>query len=511
MFRSIRNTGYILKVLRVLGKHDALFFADDLKLSAPVTAFCKFITTKRPARPGECLANALYELGPTYIKLGQALSIRADIVGESIADDLEHMQDRLPPFCTELAQKTIETELEKPLDELFATFETEPVAAASIAQVHFATMHDGKEVAVKILRPDIEEKFEKDIDFLRWTANVITRALPKYNRLKLGEVVEQFARTTEIEMDLRLEAAAACELAENFNDDDDFYVPAIEWDLTSERVLTLERVSGIRIDNQKALYEAGLDPQDILEKASRIFFMQVYRDGYFHADQHPGNMFISPKGQIIAIDFGIMGRIDLQSRIFLARMLQAFINKDYKKVADIHFDAGYVPANQDRDLFCQAIRAIGEPIHGKPQDEISVARMLRQMFKVTADFEMETQPQLLLLQKTMMLAEGLGRKLNPKANFWMISKPLVEQWAIENLGPKAQAKMAADEVKKIATRLNHIIKVADTLPQIINEHGITLSPRTIDALARRRSKKMDYAKIIILSSAVSALTVWLVQ
>ncbi len=512
MFRMIRNLFYILRVLRVLGRNDALFFLYEGKFPWVVQWIAVFFTRKIDSnRKGQNLANALYQLGPTYIKLGQALSIRADIVGDELAEDLEKLQDKLPPFPFELVKKTIENEFSKPVEELFSEFEKKPVAAASIAQVHFAKDMDGKEVAVKILRPNIKKKFTADIEFLYWAAALISNLFYEYRRLKLPEVVKKFATTSSVEMDFRLEASAACELAENFKDTDYFKVPKINWDMTSERVLTMERVGGLRIDDVKGMQKAGINPDDVLQKASNVFFLQVFRDGFFHADQHPGNVFVDKDGNIIVVDFGIMGRIDLESQLYLAQMLLGFLNRDYRKVADIHFDAGYVPADQDRDLFMQAVRSIGEPIHGKPQNEISIAKLLRQMFKITEDFQMETQPQLLLLQKTMMLAEGLGRKLNPEANFWMISKPLIEQWGTENLGAKGKAKQVACEAKKIMTRVNHIITIADRLPEIITSEGIKLHPRTIDALARRRSKKIDYLKIALLSAVVSAITMLLLN
>ncbi|MDP6897388.1 MAG: AarF/UbiB family protein, partial [Rhodospirillales bacterium] len=326
------------------------------------------------------------------------------------------------------ARVAIETEFDEPVADMFAKFDDTPVAAASIAQVHFAVTNDGREVAVKVLRPDIEEAFARDLDLLHWGADLIERTRPDLRRLKPREVVATLATTVEMEMDLRFEAAAAMEIAENFEGDTDFKVPNVDWGRTGQRVMTTERIAGVSLDDRDGIEAAGYDPLDITAKAARVTFKQVFRDGFFHADVHPGNLFVTPDGDIAAVDFGIMGRLDIRTRRVLGEMLLAFLMRDYRRAAEVHFEAGWIPADQSVDAFTQACRSIAEPILDKPQNEISIARLLGQLFQITEAFQMETQPELLLLQKTMLVAEGTARKLSPDANMWMLARPLIKEW-----------------------------------------------------------------------------------
>lgn len=485
----MRNFLYLFRVARVLARHDALFFLDDLNVSPFVANLAKLVSgRKEPGREGERLAAALTELGPFFIKFGQALAVRSDLVGEEIAEDLSKLQDRLEPFPTEIAKEIIAKELGRPVEQVFADFSDIPVAAASIAQVHFATDREGNKLAVKVLRPGVAEQFRRDISMLYFVARMVNTTLPRLRRLKLRQVVEDFEKTVRVEMDLRMEAAAASELQHNMAGDAHMKIPAVYWDMTSTRVLTLERIHGIRIDDVAALKAAGHDIHDIVHKASAIFFHQVFRDGFFHADMHPGNLFVGEDGRIIAVDFGIMGRIDRHTRVFLAEMLRGFLNRDYQKVADVHFEAGYIPADQDRQLFAQACRAIGEPLFGKAQKDISIALLMAQLFRVTEDFNMETQPQLILLQKTMMLAEGLGRRLDPDVNFWLLSQPLIEEWARENLGPKARVMDAAETLTKTLERLKYI-------PDCITPEGIRIHPDTIRAACGDRTREIPWQRL----------------
>lgn len=488
----IAGLGHLLRLFglaRKLARFDALVLAERFGASPGVLAAARLLarlpggSRPRPGtRPGERIAAALTEAGPTFIKLGQSLATRADLLGDDIADDLAFLQDRIAPFPAALARAAIEAELGKPVSDLFESFDDVPVAAASIAQVHFAVTKDGKDVAVKVLRPGIEQAFARDLDMLAWAASAIERARPAMRRLKPREVVATLARVVEVEMDLRLEAAAASELAANFADDPTLHVPAVDWTRTGRRVLTLERISGIPMDERGRLIAAGFDPDEVLRKAANAFFNQVFRDGFFHADLHPGNMFVGADGNLVVVDFGIMGRLDGPTRRFLAEMLLGFLESDYRRVADVHFDAGFVPAGQSRELFMQAARAIGEPILGRPLSEISIARLLAQLFRVTEQFQMETQPQLLLLQKTMMVAEGVGRRLNPKVNMWDLSRPLIEAWVRDNLGPEARIARGTQDFVSGLERLPGFLTNVDKAVKALAEQGYRLHPDTVRRL-----------------------------
>ncbi len=469
----------------VLTKYDALFLLERINLApyiARIIRISRYFKQESNNRPGERLSKAFEELGPVFIKLGQALSVRSDLVGDEVADDLAKLRDNVPPFTSEEARKTIEYELDKSIHELFEIFIDEPVAAASIAQVHKAKTRDGRWVAVKVLRPGIEEIFKRDLELMMWLARIAKRRIKSLRRLKPVEVVKTFAKTVKLEMDLRLEAAAAAELRENFNDDKGFFVPQVDWLLTTQRVLTLEWIEGINIMDRAAIIAQGHNIDKILAISGESMFRQVFRDGFFHADMHPGNMFITKDGTIAVVDFGIMGRIDKKTRLYLAHMLHGFIKRDYIKVAKAHFDAGYVPKHQSLELFAQACRSIAEPIWGLPQNEISIARLLKQLFKITEDFEMETQPQLLLLQKTMMMAEGLGRILNPNVNIWKLTEPVMEEWAKNNLSWHSEVVGKLGDLKDIPTKIAQIFAYLEkTLDEISND-GIKLHPDTVEKL-----------------------------
>ncbi|MDH3663111.1 MAG: 2-polyprenylphenol 6-hydroxylase [Alphaproteobacteria bacterium] len=475
MWRSCQHLIRLIEIIRCLARHNALLFVERLPLPGIVLKLCRrFSNQEAEGRPGQRLARALQALGPSFIKFGQSLATRADLFGERFAADLSELQDRLPPFDGETARKLIEAELGEPLDHLFDSFDDQAVAAASIAQVHFATTTEGEEVAVKVLRPGIEQQMAADLDLFAWIASWVEWLQPGVRRLRPGAVVETFAASTRIEMDLRLEAAAAAELAENCSDDPGFRVPRIDWRRTARRVLTLERVEGLASDDREGMIEAGFDPDLVLTRAAEILFKQVFRDGFFHADMHPGNMFIDDKGDMVPVDFGIMGRLDPATRRFLGEMLLGFLNADYKRVADVHFDAGYVPAGQDKQAFTQACRSIAEPIRDRPLAEISIGRLLGQLFEVTETFAMETQPQLLLLQKTLVVAEGVGRRLNPDVNMWELAQPLIEAWMIDNLGPQAQLRTVIDDGVETLRRLPHLIERAERALESALDDGVKL-------------------------------------
>ena len=491
MLRTLRHLGRSLRIARALARHDALFLAEVHPVGRFAARTLGIIFPARrdvaKLRPGQRLALALAGLGPTFIKFGQALSTRADLLGEAVAADLADLQDRLPPFPFAEAKATIEADFGKPLSALFKTFDPAPVAAASIAQVHFAVDSDGRDVAVKVLRPHIEQTFAGEIDFLDWLAGLTERFAPQLARLKPREVVDTFAETVRIEMDLRFEAAAAQELAENFADVPTFKVPTVDWQRTGQHVLTLERVGGMRVDNRSAIVAAGLDPVAVVRSAAEIFFRMVFRHGFFHADMHPGNLFVAPgagpEGVVIAVDFGIMGRIDAATQRTLGEMLLGFLTRDYKKVAEVHMAAGFVPGHKSADAFAQAARSIAEPIMGKPIAEISVAKLLGQLFAITETFEMQVQPQLLLLQKSMLVTEGVGRGLAPEVNMWDLARPLVEGWMRERLGPEGRIGEAVGDAAATLAKIPRIIDRIDRTTSEIEREGLKLHPSTRAALA----------------------------
>lgn len=446
----LRNFRYSLRLFSIgwtLARNGALFGLEALNVSPITMGLLKLVARRGGGqRPGQRLSRALQALGPSFIKAGQALSTRADLIGDTLAADLAELQDRLPPFDSALARRMVEEQLGAPIAQLFTQFEDTPVAAASIAQVHFAVTPDGREVAVKILRPRIEAAFARDLELMFWLARLVERRLPHLKRLKPVEVVQTFADTVRIELDLRFEAAAAEELRANTKDDPDFYVPRVDWDRTARRVLVTERIRGISAGDIEGLKAAGTDLTATMEKAARAFFNQVFRDGFFHADMHPGNLFVLPDGRLAPVDFGIMGRIDHANQLILAQVLWRFLNGEYKQVAELHRDAGWIPAHVSVDAFAQAVRAVGTPILGKAMNEISVGRLFGQLLDIGRMFEMETQPHLLLLQKTMVTAEGVGRGLNANVNMWQLSEPLIRDWAKQHLSGPAQMKSLIREI-----------------------------------------------------------------
>ncbi|HZB89863.1 MAG TPA: 2-polyprenylphenol 6-hydroxylase [Stellaceae bacterium] len=512
MLRAARNLVRLVEIAFILARYDALFSLDAVvgvrwvyRLSR---LFRRRAATLARLRPGERLAAALHAMGPSFIKLGQALSIRADLIGEALAADLASLQDRLPPFPAEAARHTIEQELGQEIGALYASFDDRPVAAASIAQVHFAVTTEGEEVAVKVLRPGIHAAFARDLDLFFWLARLAERAQPALRRLKPVAVVQTLTETVRQEMDLRFEAAAASELRQNFADDPTFRVPKVDWRRTSRQVLTLERVGGIRVDDRAALIAAGHDIHGIMANAAGAFFHQVFRDGFFHADLHPGNLFIDADGAIVVVDFGIMGRLDRRTRYYLADMLLAFLTGDYRRVAEVHFEAGYVPARQSLEAFAQACRSIGEPILGRPVAEISIGRLLAQLFQVTEQFQMETQPQLLLLQKTMVLAEGVGRLLDPGVNMWTLARPLIEAWMRENRGPEARLRDVVADTAAVLERLPSLLKDLEKLGGAITEGGgLPLHPDSLAEIARRGALELLGLPLWIIALALAAIAI----
>jgi len=462
-------------------------------------------------RPGRRLAAAFEELGPSFIKLGQLLSTRADFFGEEITLDLASLQDRLPPVRGAEARALIEVEFGSPLDGLFASFDEMATAAASIAQVHFARTTDGREVAVKVLRPGIAAAFARDLDLFLWLAGWSERLQPGLRRLKPVEVVLTLAEVVRIEMDLRLEAAAAAELGENFAGDPSFRVPRVDWLRTGRTVLTIERINGVRIDDRAAILAAGHRIEDVLRKSATAFFSQVFRDGFFHADLHPGNMFVDAEGAIVVVNFGIMGRLDRATRFYLADMLLGFLSGDYRRVAEVHFAAGYVPPGRSVDAFTQACRSIGEPILGKPLQEISIARLFAQLFEITERFEMETQPQLLLLQKTMVVIEGVGRRLDPEINIWSLARPLIEEWMRDNRGPEARLRLGLETLADLAERVPRLVRSLETLVTDWSREGVILHAESLAVQAAHRARHLAIVlvPVWITAAALAAIALTL--
>ena len=485
LFSAPLNLFRLFRILLVFLRHGALFPLETRGPAWRIWLKRRTDPVYASLRPGQRLVAALQALGPTYIKFGQALSTRPDLVGEEVAADLSELHDRLPPFAFSEVRAIIEGELDRPLEELYSSFDEVPVAAASIAQVHFALTAEGEPVAVKVLRPGVEAVFARDIELFGWMSRVIERVMPSARRLRLPEAVATFADTVVQEMDLRFEAAAAAEMADNFTGDDDLTIPAIDWQRTARRVMTLERVSGISIDEITALQAAGHEPLEVVRKAAATFFNMVFRDGFFHADLHPGNLFVGAGGELIAVDFGITGRVDLPTRKILAEMLVGFLNGNYRRVAEVHFEAGWVPAEKSVDMFTQACRSIAEPILGRPANEISIARLLGQLFEVTETFEMEAQPQLLLLQKSMLVAEGIGRRLAPEVNMWELARPLIESWMIETIGPAARVKDHIGSLFATLESLPRLVAHAEETVAALRKGGLKLHGDSVKGIGRR--------------------------
>jgi ubiquinone biosynthesis protein len=409
----------------------ALFAARTMRLLAGPQA--------RQGRPGERLAHALERLGPAAIKLGQVISTRADIFGRAFADDLGRLKDQLAPFPTETARKVVAATLDTPVESLFASFD-EPIAAASLAQAHPASMIDGRRVAVKVLRPGIERRVARDIETLSLAAEWIESAIPPARRLEPKALAATVARSLQLELDLRLEAAGASELAEIMAKDGYMSAPPVVWAGVGKRVLTLDWAEGVALSDPAALDQPGLDRPALATNLMRAFLAQAMDHGVFHADLHEGNLFVAAPARITAVDFGIVGRLDGVARRHLAEILWGFLQRDYHRVAKAHFDAGYVPAHHSVDAFAQALRAVGEPNVGRPAYEISMGRLLGQLFEITAMFDMHLRPELVLLQKTMVTVEGVARRIDPKHDRWAAAEPIVRRWITRELSPAARAR-----------------------------------------------------------------------
>ncbi len=432
--------------------------------------------------------RALTALGPAYIKFGQVLSTRPDVVGDDLAVQLRVLQDKLPPFSRDEAIAEVEKELGQPLNDLFSEF-SEPIAAASIAQVHKARIADtGQEVAVKVLRPGIERAFRRDVDAFYFAARIVDLFAPGARRLKPMDVIEHFDGVVQGELDLRLESAAASEFSANTSEDEGFQLPEIQWALSARRVMTLGWADGVALGDNGALDAAGHDRKALAQRVMRLFLMHALRDGFFHADMHQGNLKVAVNGDIIAYDFGIMGHIDEYTRRVYAEILFGFIRRDYKRVAEVHFEAGYVPANRDVDEFARALRAVGEPIFGQDATGISMGRLLSYLFEVTERFGMETRTELILLQRTMVVVEGVARSLDPQINIWEVAQPVVEDYIKGSIGPRAIVSDLAKTARVLA-------RFGPRLPGLV-ESLLVAQSHTREPRVRTRRRTILWAAVI---------------
>ncbi len=465
----LRAPGHILRLARagrVLARHEGVIPESELA-EAPLIARLAVRLARIGGRPRgkeksglSPLSAALADLGPSWIKLGQFLATRPDIVGMERALELTELQDRLPPFPTEQAKEEVARELGRPVEALFAEFGP-PVAAASIAQVHKCRTSDGRAVAVKVLRPGVERRFARDLADFYFAARLIEKWHPPSRRLKPVEVVQTMERTVRNEMDLRMEAAALSEMAENTRDDPGFRLPQVDWTRTSRRVLTTEWIDGTPLSDIEALQRKGHDLERLADTVIQSFLRQTLRDGFFHADMHQGNLFVDDAGNLVAVDLGITGRLSPFERRVWAEILYCFITRDYRRNAEVHFEAGYVPSHHNIDEFAQALRAIGEPTLGRPAEEVSMGQLLGQLFKTTERFDMATQPQLLLMQKTMVVVEGVARTLNPRLDLWRSAEPVVREWIETHLGPAGRAGQAARDAAGAGRALLRLPEMLD--------------------------------------------------
>jgi len=489
----------------VLAREGVLALPDPAPLPLPAQTALKLarlIERRSLSTTEHRLATALTRLGPAYVKLGQFLATRPDVVGLALARDLESLQDKMAPFPQAESEAVVMAALGKPVTEAFASFGP-AVAAASIAQVHRAqvvTPEGRKPLAVKVLRPGVERRFRVDLDAFTFAARHAEAISAEARRLRLIETVNTLRRSVGIEMDLRLEAAALSEMAENTKADPDFRVPAVDWDRTAKDVLTLDWIDGTPLHDRARLEAQGFDLKHLSHAVIQTFLRHALRDGFFHADMHPGNLFVDADGKLTFVDFGIMGRLGPKERRFLAEILYGFITRDYLRTAEVHFEAGYVPPHHSVENFAQAIRAIGEPIHNRTAEEISMAKLLMLLFEVTSLFDMRTRPELLLLQKTMVVVEGVARSLDPKLDMWAVSEPVVRQWIERHLGPAGRIEDAAQSatgflatVPSLMTRGAVLVEQLDA----ITRDGLVLAPETVAAIGAAEARRGRWTAVAL--------------
>lgn len=497
MISSLFHLARSARVGFVLAREGALALVDPSVLPPAARGLIRLgrlIERPEAGSSAKRLAAALTRLGPSYVKFGQFLATRPDVVGMKIAQDLSSLQDRMPPFPMEQARAIVEAAHGgAKLETIFPSF-SEPVAAASIAQVHRARLKDGSEVAVKLLRPGIRDGFARDLAAMRFGAELAERHSAEARRLRMTGVVETLARSVTMEMDLRLEAAALSEFAENTRDDADFRVPEPDWQLTAREMLVDEWIDGIRLSDVEALRAAGHDLPALAKTVIQSFLRHAIRDGFFHADMHPGNLFVDAQGRLVAVDAGIMGRLGLKERRFLAEILLGFITRDYRRVAEVHFEAGYVPHHHAVEDFAQAIRAVGEPIHDKSADQISMAKVLTLLFEITGMFDMATRTELVMLQKTMVVVEGVARTLDPQLDMWTTAEPVVREWITRNLGPLGRVEEAGRGAQSLLSGLGRLpetmVRAERVLAQLedASRMGFALDERSVAAIGRAEGR-----------------------
>ncbi|GJL92297.1 2-polyprenylphenol 6-hydroxylase [Hyphococcus sp.] len=467
MFSALADYARLIRAGWTLARRDALIPREYAHLApAPLKLFgalTRIGAKGKGERPGERLAHAFERLGPAYVKLGQFMATRPDIIGFDLAADLGRLQDKMPPFPEREARKEIETAFGKPVDALYDDFSA-PIAAASIAQAHKASLKDGCKVAVKILRPRIEQKAGEEFRAFARAARHMEALSATARRMEPAKFIETLKAVAAIELDLRMEAGAASELAENLKSEPGVRVPEVVWPLTAKRVLTIEWVDGTPLGDLKALDARGIDRKALANLVIHVFLKQALQTGFFHADMHQGNMIIDEKGRLALIDFGIMGRLDEEVRRTFAEIIYGFITRNYQRTAEVHFAAGYVPAGHSMDAFAQALRAVGEPLQGRNAAQVDMSRVLQQLFDVTALFDMHLRPELVLLQRTMVTVEGVARLLDPEIDMWAAATPVVRDYVNGAIGPKAQAE-------KLKTAAIKALEIAPKLPAYVESMG----------------------------------------
>jgi ubiquinone biosynthesis protein len=494
---------------RTLARHGALSGVErDPLTPPPVRRFVRFLRVGARIPKSPAYATAFQALGPAAIKFGQALATRPDLVGPEAAVDLLQLQDNLPPAPYEQIAKAIEQALGRPIDALFQSIDPEPVGAASIAQVHRAVTSDGRQVAVKVLRPGVEEEFAKALETYEWAAAQVESFGGELQRLRPRLVIATFRQWTMRELDLRREAASASELAQAMEAEPGYCIPSIDWLRTGRRVMTLEWIDGIKVSRRDELIAAGHDLKELAARLVRAFLRQAISEGFFHADMHQGNLLVRPDGHIVAIDFGIMGRVDRRARMWLAEILYGLITGNYERVAEIHFEAGYVPAHHNIAEFTTALRAVGEPIRGLPVKDISIGNMLDGLFAITRDFDMPTQPHLLLLQKTMVMVEGVAQTLDPDINMWDTAAPFVREWIRSEIGPEAWVADRIVEFGRTVALVPDLIRRLDTM--VPKPGAAPPAPPLVDINVVGVSSGLRYGTVALIAAAIgSGLTLLL--
>ena len=507
----------VVHIAWVLAKHGLDEFILAAHLFRPIRFFrylSPFYWLQKGQRPGYGvrIRRTLEDLGPIYIKFGQILSTRRDLLPDDIARELVKLQDKVPPFPAEQSRAIVEKALGGKVEDIFASFETEPMASASIAQVHAATLHSGEEVIVKVVRPGIEKAIRKDVDLMYTLAHLAQKYSREARRLRPVEVVEEYEKTIFDELDLMREAANASQLRRNFENSEMLYIPRVYWDYCRNNVMVMERVYGTPVDEVETLKAQGVSMALLGERGVEIFFTQVFRDNFFHADMHPGNIFVEPDGRYISVDFGIMGTLTTEDQRYLAENLLAFFHRDYRRVAELHVESGWVPEGTRVEEFEAAIRTVSEPIWEKPLADISFGHFLLRLFQTARRFDMEVQPQLVLLQKTLLNIEGLGRMLYPELDLWATAKPFMEKWLSEQVGPKAFVRRVKESLPQMSEQLPEIPRLAYRVLKNAEEGKLRLNWHSEELSALRREMKQEQRRTrqsiggsaLILSAAVLA-------